>query len=137
MLSRLRRSAGLLAVLFAGHLTMVNSGAVCTTPGMAAMNGSQAEQDAPMAGMASSMMSEGGATAATTSSELASSDHAPCSAPAQGTCVTGTACVTALGAAPAGGFAASSASSASSAIALTVSMPVSLGSAPDLPPPRA
>ena len=137
MLSRLRRSAGLLAVLFAGHLTMVSSGAVCTTPGMAAMNESQAKQEAPMAGMASSTMTEGGSTGATTSSELASSDHAPCSVPAQGTCVTGTACVTALGAAPGEGFASSGMSSSNGAIALTVKMPVSSGSAPDLPPPRA
>ena len=53
MLPRLRRSAGLLLALFAGHLGMVTSGAVCTTRGMGTMSA-----PAPMAGMAASAMSE-------------------------------------------------------------------------------
>ena len=134
MLPRLRRSAGLLLVLFTGHLGMVTSGAVCITPGMEAMSAASSAQDATMADMA---MSEAATEHAGASGELATSDHAPCSVPAQGTCVTGTACVIALGAARAEGFAASNLSSAAGAIALIVTMPITSGAAPDLPPPRA
>ena len=90
-----------------------------------------------MADMASSTMAEGTSPQAGTPGELATSDHAPCSSPLQGTCVAGVPCVTALGAAGAEGFATSGTLSESKAIALTVSMPVTSGSAPDLPPPRA
>ena len=130
MLTRLRRSAGMLLVLFGGHLTMVTEGVVCTTPGMGTMNPSQAQR-APMATMPDMDM------AATPDAEHASPEHAPCSSPTQTTCVAAMPCVTALGAPPAEGLAGSFTARGSGAAALAVTMPVTSGSAPELPPPRA
>ena len=143
MMFRLRRSAGLLLALFAGHLTMVIGGSVCTTPGMSSMAGApsaQGESMASMASMASMVTSPGadGATAEVTNqSDLVPSDHAPCSSPSPGSCIASMPCVTALGARSADELAGTVDASPTGALALTVDMPVSSGSAPDLPPPRA
>ena len=66
----------------------------------------------------------------------ANPDHAPCSDTSQGACITGMPCVTALSAAATEGLAAPVLAMASEAIALIVTMPVTSGTAPDLPPPR-
>ena len=130
MLTRLRRSAGMLLVLFGGHLTMVTEGVVCTTPGMAPMSPSVA-QPASMAAMPDM------AIPATSDAERASPEHAPCSSPSQSTCVASMPCVTALGAPQAEGLVCPFTALPTCAIALAVTMPVTSGSAPELPPPRA
>lgn len=129
MLTRLRRSAGMLLVLFGGHLTMVTEGVVCTTPGMRSMSPSLA-QAAPMATMP-------GMDTAAPDAEHASPEHAPCSSPSQSTCVASMPCVTAFGAPHAEGLVGSFTALASSAAALAVTMPITWGPAPELPPPRA
>lgn len=130
MLTSLRRSAGLLFVLFAGHLSMVAGGAVCTSSSMASMNESSAGQMAAMPGM-------GAETAATPADDMATSDHPPCSSPSQGTCVASMTCVNALGAPQGDVLATASDAWSGAVIELTVTMPVAPGSAPDIPPPRA
>ena len=136
MLTRLRRSAGMLLVLFGGHLTMVTEGVVCTAPGMASMGGSlaQPESMATMPGMASSSMPEG---LTTSGAEHASPEHEPCSNPSQTACVASMPCVIALGAPRAEGLVCPLFAPVLTVAALIVTMPATAGSAPELPPPRA
>ena len=136
MLMRLRRSAALLLVLFVGHLSAVTGGAVCTTPGMAAMSTSSPAMEDSMPDMGSSATSLAGARTTAGAKDPAAPDHAPCSDTSQGTCVTGMPCVTALNAAVTDALAAPGPAIASGAMALIVTMPVTSGTAPDLPPPR-
>ena len=141
MLKRMRRSASLLMALFAGHLSMVASGAVCVVPGMQQMNGAvQADGSGQMAGMSAMVMDV--ATAAVSDEQLApapdaaSSDTAPCTAPVSGACVASMPCISALGA-DAGASIALPPAGQAGLQSLAVTVPASSGAAPDIPPPRA
>lgn len=136
MLPRLRRSAGLLLILFVGHLSAVTGGAVCTTPGMAAMSAPPSAMDGAMADMGMSAAVQASAAKAGGAKGPAIPDHAPCSDASQGACIAGMPCVTALSAAVTESLGSPGMMVASEAMALTVTMPVTPGTAPDLPPPR-
>lgn len=126
----------MLLILFVGHLGMVTGGALCTTPGMANMSESPSSMAGPMADMESSSVMQAGTVKAGAPNDPATSEHGPCSDISHGTCVTGMPCVTALSAPAAEALASPGAMVASGAVALIVTMPVTPGSAPDLPPPR-
>lgn len=140
MLTRLRRSAGLLLVLFAGHLSMVTGGAVCVVPGMQAMGDAvRSGGSGHIASMPKMVMDESatpGDDQAARASDAESSHQAPCSGPASATCVASMPCITAFGADPVASIALPRADKAL-VQQLAVLMPASSGSAPDLPPPRA
>ncbi len=136
MLTHLRRSAAVLLILFVGHLGVVIGGAVCTTPGMAATSASAPAMDGSMSDMRSPATTLIGARTTDGAKEPAAPGHAPCSDTSQGACVTGMPCVTALSAAATDDLAAPGPAVASGAMALIVTMPVTSGTAPDLPPPR-
>ena len=137
MLTRVRRSAALLLILFVGHLSAVTGGVVCTTPGMAEMSASLPAMEGSMADMEGSGPTLASARTADGAKSPAAPDHAPCSDTPQGACIAGMPCVIALSAAATDGLAAPGLAVASVAIALIVTMPVTSGTAPDLPPPRA
>jgi hypothetical protein len=142
VITRIRRSAGLLLVLFASHLTMVAGGVVCVVPGMQPMAGAvSADPPSPMAtmpgmgGMTAENVTAPGAADAMTNAG-ASTDKSPCSGPASGTCSAAMPCVTALGADREESIARPS---VLHGMVETVAalMPASSVSAPDIPPPKA
>ena len=145
VLTRMRRSAGLLMALFASHLTMVAGGVVCVVPGMQPMAGTaSADASRPMAGMPG-MPGMAGLTAENPTANLtlepttdagASKDEVPCSGPASGSCTAAMPCITALGA-DQGAPVTQPPLLNGSVETVAVLMPASSGFAPDIPPPRA
>ena len=142
VLTRMRRSAGLLLALFASHLTMVAGGVVCVVPGMQAMAGAvSSDASTAMAGMAGMGRTTTEIAAATPTMDPmtdagASTNESPCSSPASGTCTAAMPCISALGADP-GVPLARSPVLHGTVETVAVLMPASSVSAPDIPPPRA
>ena len=136
----MRRSAGLLLVLFVSHLSMVAGGAVCVVPGMQPMAGvarsDALEQPGPMAGMAMLPVATAPSELAAIPASGPSSENTPCSGPASNSCAATMPCITALGADPDASIALPHTNDTRAQL-LAVLMPASSGSAPDIPPPRA
>lgn len=142
VLTRMRRSAGLLLALFASHLTMVAGGVVCVVPGMQPMAGAvSSDASTAMAGMAGMGRTTTENAAATPTMDPmtdagASTSESPCSSPASGTCTAAMPCISALGADQGEPIARSPVLHAT-VETVAVLMPASSVSAPDIPPPRA
>jgi hypothetical protein len=142
VLIRIRRSAGLLLALFAGHLTLVAAGAVCVVPGMQAMAG-QVSPDA--SGSMVSMPGMGGIRARNTTvaptphlitdAGTAADQHARTGS-ASATCSAAMSCITSLGADDGESIALSPLLHGAMET-MDILMPASSVFAPDIPPPRA
>ncbi len=118
--------------VFAGHLGLVSSGAVCVRPGMAMM--STAVANAPSGSDARSMRDMPGMREGV---DAPPAEQGPCSGPATGQCLASMACVTVLGSAAIATLLPALATGLSENAAWTVLMPASSSPAPELPPPRA
>ncbi|CAN5909503.1 hypothetical protein BH11GEM1_BH11GEM1_10290 [soil metagenome] len=139
MLTRMRRSAGLLLALFASHLTMVAGGVVCVVPGMQPMAGAiSADASSPVASAMPDMagMTADNARANPVPDAGASTDQSPCSGPASGTCTAAMPCITAFGATQGAPLALPSVLHGA-VETVAILMPASSVSAPEIPPPRA
>ncbi len=118
--------------VFAGHLGLVSSGAVCVRPGMATM--STAVANAPSGGDAGSMRDMPGMREGV---DAPPAEQGPCSGPATGECVASMACVTVLGSNAIVTLLPALATRTGNDASWTELMPASSGTAPELPPPRA
>ena len=127
MLTRLRRSGALLMAVFAGHLGLVSSGAVCVRPGMATMSAAVATDAGSIRDMPG--MREG--------VDAPPAEQGPCSGPATGQCLASMACVTVLGSDVIAALMPALATSTGENASWAELMPASLSTAPELPPPRA
>ena len=145
VITRMRRSAGLLLALFAIHLTMVAGGVVCVVPGMQPMTGAvSAEASTPVASMpgmpgmerSTAKLVAAAPTIDPMTDAGASTETTPCSGPASGACTAAMPCVTARGAAQ-GDPIARPPVLHGVAETVAVLMPASSVFAPEIPPPRA
>ncbi|MEO7858201.1 MAG: hypothetical protein ABIU76_14480 [Gemmatimonadaceae bacterium] len=118
--------------VFAGHLGLVSSGAVCVRPGMSTM--SAAVATAPSGGDAGSMRDMPGMREGV---DAPPAEQGPCSGPATGQCLASMACVTVLGSDAIATQLPVLATRAGDDASWTALMPASSSTAPELPPPRA
>ena len=116
--------------VFAGHLGLVSSGAVCVRPGMAMMSAAAANAPSDARSMRDMPgMREG--------VDAPPAEQGPCSGPATGECVASMACVTVLGSNAIVTLLPALATRTGNDASWTELMPASSGTAPELPPPRA
>lgn len=113
--------------VFAGHLGLVSSGAVCVRPGMATMSAAVATDAGSIRDMPG--MREG--------VDAPPAEQGPCSGPATGQCLASMACVTVLGSDAIAALMPALATSTGENASWAELMPASLSTAPELPPPRA
>ena len=118
--------------VFAGHLGLVSSGAVCVRPGMTSMSATVA--GAPSSDDAGSMRDMPGMREG---ADGAPAEQGPCSEPATGQCLASMACVTVLGTHAIATLMPTLATRTGDDAAWAELMPASSSTAPELPPPRA
>ena len=118
--------------VFAGHLGLVSSGAVCVRPGMATM--STAAATAPSSDNAGSMRAMPGMRDGV---DVPQAEQGPCSKPTTGQCPASMACVTVLGSDTMATLLPATGTSTGDDASWAELMPASSSTAPEFPPPRA
>ena len=121
--------------VFAGHLGLVSSGAVCVRPGMATM--SAAVATAPSSGDAGSMRDMPGMPGMHNGVDAPPADQGPCSGRETGQCLASMPCVTVLGSHAIATLLPALGTSTGDDASWAALMPASSSTAPELPPPRA
>ena len=124
--------------VFAGHLGLVSSGAVCVRPGMTSMSatvaGAPSSDDAGSMRDMNAMLDMPGMRDGV---DAPPAEEGPCSEPPTGQCLASMACVTVLGAEAIGTLIAALATRTGENALWAELMPASSSTAPELPPPRA
>ena len=119
--------------VFAGHLGLVSSGAVCVRPGMATMSAAVTPDAGSMPDMPD-MPDMRGMREGVNAPPV---EQGSCSGPATGQCLASMACVTVLGSGVIATLLPVLATRAGDHASWAELMPASSSTAPELPPPRA